>query len=53
VKLVRLSWLSWLLAALIFASGTAGAGALVVLLVAIGFVLSGAAFLRALLANHA
>jgi hypothetical protein len=37
---IRLAWLCWLLAAMLFFSGTSGAGGLVLLLVAAGFILS-------------
>ena len=37
---VRLAWLCWLIAAMLFFSGTSGAGRLLLLLVVAGFVLS-------------
>lgn len=40
VTQVRLAWLCWLLAAMLFFSGTSGAGGLVLLLGVAGFVLS-------------
>ncbi len=36
----RLAWLCWLLAAMLFFSGTSGAGGLLLLLLAAGFALS-------------
>ena len=40
VTQVRLAWLCWLLAAMLFFSGTSGAGGPILLLVVAGFVLS-------------
>ena len=37
---VRLAWLCWLIAAMLFFSGTSGAGGLLLLLLVSGFVLS-------------
>ena len=36
----RLAWLSWLIAAMLFFSGTSGAGFVILLLLAAGFILN-------------
>ena len=45
---IRLAWLAFTLAAMLFFSGTPNSGGLIVVAIAVGFVLLGLAFLMAL-----
>lgn len=46
--LIQIAWLSWLVAAMLFFSSTRGAGGVILLAVAAGFVLTGLALARGL-----
>lgn len=46
MTLIRLAWLSWLFAAMLFFSGIQGSAWLILLLLASGFVLTAAVFVR-------